>query len=107
MPDPADFSGSVRSAIWHFRHALNTLVIMSSSQIPMSLFRVRLTAVNPRLPSGPAATEEALVDAGSELSWMPSPLLEQAGIEPVRKRSFRPATGEIVHRDVGYAILRA
>jgi predicted aspartyl protease len=48
-----------------------------------------------------------LVDTGSELTWIPRNVLEQIGLVPRRRRSFAPATGEVVSRGVGYAILAA
>ena len=73
----------------------------------MSLFKVPLTAVDPRDSTKAAPDIEALVDTGAELSWLPASALTECGIVPVRKRSFRTATGQIVLRDTGYAILRA
>ena len=73
----------------------------------MSLFRVNVTAINPRQPERETPAVEALVDTGSELTWLPRKLLEQAGISPVRQRSFQTVTKEIIRRDIGYAILRA
>jgi predicted aspartyl protease len=73
----------------------------------MSLFRVLLTAVDPRGGANAAPAIDALVDAGAELSWLPAPVLNGCGIIPIRQRSFRTATGQFVVRDVGYAILRA
>ncbi len=73
----------------------------------MSLFRVSLTAVDPRDSTKAAPGVEALVDTGAELSWLPAAILAGCGIVPVRKRGFRTATGQIAVRDTGYAILRA
>ncbi len=73
----------------------------------MSLFRVNVVARNPRDESRATAPIEALVDTGSELTWLPADHLTQAGISPRRKRSFVTATSEVVARDVGYAILAA
>jgi predicted aspartyl protease len=73
----------------------------------MSLFRVNLVARNPKDESRETPPVEALVDTGSELTWMPSELLHAAGILPRRKRTFLTATRQTVTRDVGYAILAA
>jgi predicted aspartyl protease len=73
----------------------------------MSLFRVNVVARNPKdedLATPPIA---ALVDTGSELTWLPAAALHEAGIAPRRKRSFVAATPQLVARDVGYAILSA
>lgn len=72
----------------------------------MSLFRVNLVAKNPRDESRVTSEIEALVDTGSELTWLPGPLLEAAGIEPRRPRTFTTATGASVERMVGYAVLQ-
>lgn len=48
---------------------------------------------------------EALVDTGSELTWLPADTLRQAGIVPRRKQTFVKATRPTIARDVGYAIL--
>jgi predicted aspartyl protease len=73
----------------------------------MSLFRVSLVARNPKDESRETPPVEALVDTGSELTWLPSELLHAAGILPRRKRTFLTATRQTVTRDVGYAILTA
>jgi predicted aspartyl protease len=71
----------------------------------MSLFRVNVIARNPKDESRETPPVEALVDTGSELTWIPAELLHQAGIVPRRKRTFVTATRQTVTRDVGYAIL--
>ena len=73
----------------------------------MSLFRVNVVARNPKDESRETPPVEALVDIGSELTWLPADLLAQAGIAPRRKRTFVTATRQTVTRDVGYAILAA
>ena len=71
----------------------------------MSLFRVNIVAISPRDESRRTQPIEVLVDTGSELTWLPAGLLEQAGIERRRERSFLTANRESVTRSVGYAIL--
>ncbi len=71
----------------------------------MSLFRVNVVARNPKDESRETPAIEALVDTGSELTWLPGEVLTQAGIVPRRKRTFMTATRQTVTRDVGYAIL--
>lgn len=71
----------------------------------VSLYRVNVTARNPRDESRETAPLEALVDTGSELTWLPADAMQAAGINPRRKRSFLTATGQRVTRDIGYAIL--
>jgi predicted aspartyl protease len=50
---------------------------------------------------------EALVDTGSELTWLPADLLRAAGILPRRRRVFATATQQRVEREVGFAIVAA
>lgn len=73
----------------------------------MSIFRVNVVAVNPKEPEKVSIPFEALVDTGSELTWLPKDALLNTGIQPIRKRSFVTATNQIVQRNIGYAILRA
>jgi predicted aspartyl protease len=73
----------------------------------MSVFRVNVIARNPRDEGRATPLIDALVDTGSELTWLPADLLIQVGITPRRKRTFVTATKQTVTRDVGYAILAA
>lgn len=73
----------------------------------MSLFRVNVVARNPKDESRETPAIEAMVDTGSELTWLPGGFLEQAGIERRRRRTFLTATRQTVVRDIGYAILAA
>lgn len=73
----------------------------------MSAFRVNVTARNPKHEELATPPIEALVDTGSELTWMPADLLRAAGITPRRKRLFATTTQQKVERDVGFAIIAA
>lgn len=74
----------------------------------MSQFRVQVTVKDPT-GKAPAEAEplDALVDTGSELSWLPKDWLAAAGIETIRSMNFKTATGEVVNRRIGYAIIKA
>jgi predicted aspartyl protease len=50
---------------------------------------------------------EALVDTGSELTWIPRAILESLDVAVERRRAFIVADGRRVERDVGYAIVHA
>jgi len=50
---------------------------------------------------------DALVDTGSELTWIPRAVLESIGVAVERQRAFIAADGRRVERDVGYAIIHA
>jgi predicted aspartyl protease len=73
----------------------------------MSAFRVNVVARNPKDESRETPAVEALVDTGSELTWMPRDLLLQIGVSPRKRLTFHTATNQSVIRDVGYAILAA
>ena len=48
---------------------------------------------------------EALVDTGSELTWIPRQVLRSLGIIVRHRRAFIVADGRRVERDIGYAII--
>lgn len=73
----------------------------------MSMFRVNVIAANPKQEEVTSPPQEALVDTGSELTWLPADVLKAIGITPRRERQFATATKQILRRQVGYAILRA
>lgn len=73
----------------------------------MSLYRVTVIARNPKREEFATPSIEALVDTGSELTWLPQELLAGAGISPRRKKVFVTADGTHIEREVGYAILEA
>jgi len=73
----------------------------------MSLFKVSVVARNTKDESLATVPLEALVDSGSELTWLPRDVLLGIQISPLRKRSFLTATQQQVSRETGYAILSA
>jgi predicted aspartyl protease len=73
----------------------------------MSAFRVNVVARNPKREEHCTQPVLALVDTGSELTWLPADVLRAIGITPRRKRLFSTATQQKIERDVGYAILSA
>jgi clan AA aspartic protease len=73
----------------------------------MSMFRVNVVARNPKREEMATKPLEALVDTGSELTWLPADVLKAAGITPRRKRVVATATKQQIEREVGYAILSA
>ena len=73
----------------------------------MSIFKVNLSAINPKEEHRQTPLIESLVDTGSELSWMPKQVLLDIGVHPRGKKRFTTAAGQIVERDFGYAILSA
>ncbi len=73
----------------------------------MSAFRVNVNAANIKDEQQATPPIAALVDSGSELSWLPADILISIGVKPIRARTFKTATGQVATRQVGYAILRA
>jgi predicted aspartyl protease len=73
----------------------------------MSLFKLNVVAANPQREELTTPPVEALVDTGSELTWLPEAILRSAGITPRSKKRFLTATQQEVVRDIGFAILRS
>ena len=73
----------------------------------MRLFKDNVTARNPKHEELITQPLLALVDTGSELTWLPADVLKEVGITPRRKRIFATATQQKIEREVGYAILAA
>jgi predicted aspartyl protease len=77
------------------------------SLAPMSTFKVNVTARNPKHEELATQPLSAVVDTGSELTWLPADVLLAIGITPRRKRAFATATQQKIEREIGYAILSA
>ena len=72
----------------------------------MGTFHVGCLALNHADRSRTAKVDDMLVDTGSLATWIPADLLRKIGVKPEKKFRARTATGEVVERDIGYAILR-
>jgi predicted aspartyl protease len=70
----------------------------------MGTFRVDIEIENPRTGAR-RELRSALVDTGAELSWVPGAFLELLGIERFREARFRQASGTIVQRWIGVALV--
>lgn len=73
----------------------------------MSIFKVNLEASHPMRRERTTRPLAALVDTGSELTWLPAEALRSIGVEASGRRALRTAKDETVEREVGYAVLRA
>jgi predicted aspartyl protease len=73
----------------------------------MGVFYVDCSVENMALPDKSARVEQLLVDTGSEYTWLPKDILASIGVD-VRKpnRQFVMANGNVVTRNIGYALLR-
>ena len=77
------------------------------SRRQMGSFHVDCAVVNVRRPAKSVRAPKLLVDTGSEFSWIPVPILREAGIRIVKKDlRFLMANGQTITRSTGYAILR-
>lgn len=74
----------------------------------MGVFYIECEVVNVRRPDRAVTVPKALVDSGSEFTWIPEPVLKQAGIQVVKKDlPFVMANGQSISRSTGYAVVRA
>lgn len=73
----------------------------------MGTFRTRLQVANIAKRQRVAEVPGALVDTGSEYTWVPSAILEKIGVQREKKDvAFVMANGQTVTRNVGFAIVR-
>jgi predicted aspartyl protease len=72
----------------------------------MGVFRVDCTVENLAAPDKSELVEQLLVDTCSEFTWIQAELLAKVDVR-IRKRDeqFVMANGEIITRDIGYAII--
>jgi predicted aspartyl protease len=73
----------------------------------MGTFRTTIAIENPLRPGERRELSDTLVDTGAELTWAPTAMLEELGIERRKRLGFRTADGRAVVRDIGYAIVHA
>lgn len=74
----------------------------------MGIFHTTMGVENHLRPGVIESLSDVLVDTGSELSWVPEPVLVRLGVQPVKlQRRFQMANGSVLVRRVGYAILHA
>src|ERR1041384_3707540 len=70
------------------------------------LLRIDVEIENHARPGQRATLRGVLVDTGAELSWAPATLLDELGIQRVKRIRFTQADGSPIERWVGFAILR-
>ncbi|HEV8355987.1 MAG TPA: hypothetical protein VGQ17_04380 [Gemmatimonadales bacterium] len=73
----------------------------------MGILRTDVEIESPTRPGERRLLRQVLVDTGAELSWAPAPVLESLGIGRVKRVRFQQASGAVVERWVGFAILYA
>lgn len=70
----------------------------------MGTFRVDIEIENPARPGVRRALTSVLVDTGAELSWVPTRVLEDLGVERTSLWHFRQADGTVIERWSGTVI---
>lgn len=73
----------------------------------MGSFRTDVELENPARPGARARFSSVLVDTGAELSWFPADDLESLGITRRKLMRFRQASGTVLERWTGGAIVYA
>ena len=73
----------------------------------MGTFRIDVELEHPGRLGVRQTLSDVLVDTGSELSWFPAHVLESLGIERRRIMRFRQASGSILERWTGVALVHA
>ena len=73
----------------------------------MGLFRTTIGVESPGQRGRVSEVPDALVDTGSEFTWIPRAVLESLGIGVERIRGFIVADGRRIEREIGYAIVHA
>jgi clan AA aspartic protease len=73
----------------------------------MGTFRTTIHIENWVIRNRLATVPDALVDTGSEMTWVPDEILRSLAIPVEDTKRFVTATGERVTREFGYAIVHA
>jgi len=73
----------------------------------MGIFRTTLEVAAMTSPDRRRELQDVLVDTGSEYNWIPSEVLVDLGIAPVRIDRFETADGRVLEREVGFALIYA
>lgn len=73
----------------------------------MEIFRTTLGVSALATPDSRRDLSDVMVDTGSEYTWIPTDVLVELGVAPVRVDRFETADGRILERDVGFALVYA
>ena len=74
----------------------------------MGAFRVDIEICRPGRRTRWVRVRQILVDSGSEMTWLPEPLLRSIGIDVFKRdQRFVMANGLEITRDVGIAVIRS
>ena len=85
-----------------------TGILMTTDMIDdMGIFRTDVEVAAATNPDRRVRLPNVMVDTGSEYNWIPSEVLAELGIAPVRIDRFETADGRIIERGVSWAIIHA
>lgn len=73
----------------------------------MGIFRTTVAIASLSNPDTRRELPDVMVDTGSEYNWVPSDVLVDLNIAPVRVDRFETADGRVLEREVGFAMLYA
>ena len=73
----------------------------------MGTFRIAIRVSHPTDEARYIDLHDVLVDTGSELSWIPAGMLESLGIARRKLMRFRQASGTVLERWTGVALVHA
>jgi predicted aspartyl protease len=73
----------------------------------MGIFRTTLGIAALATPELRRELRDVMVDTGSEYSWVPSEVLLDLGVAPVRIDRFETADGRVLEREIGFALVYA
>ena len=71
----------------------------------MGTFRTTVGVEHPGRRGFVRTLSDVLIDTGSELTWIPRPVLEDLGVARERTYRFVLADGRTLEREVGFAIV--
>lgn len=73
----------------------------------MGIFRTTLCISSLARPEHRHELHDVMVDTGSEYNWIPSDVLIELGVSPVRIDRFETADRRILEREIGFALVYA
>lgn len=73
----------------------------------VGIFRTTLGVSSMTSPDQRRDLPDVMVDTGSEYNWIPSEVLIELGVSPVRIDRFETADGRVLEREVGFALVYA
>jgi predicted aspartyl protease len=73
----------------------------------MGIFRTTLGIAALATPEHRRELLDVMVDTGSEYNWIPSEVLIDLGVSPVRIDRFETADGRVLEREIGFALVYA